>query len=235
MRKAWILTAAAVVAMPLTLTAFPAWADSACSVYVVSGFIPVATAEGSGFSCHVGSIDFSNISVVPTTSHGGQVTLTGFTIYSQGGESGLTLNYSANTFGNPNATADVGWTYNVLDNVVGNTIVDAYAAVSGSVMGSGVISVDETLSNGATLSINIPPGPDIASTTFTGVSSLSAMKDLENYTGSSAGNAQSSLLTNAFSESVTAVPEPATWAMMLLGFVGLFFGFRQSRRRVSVA
>jgi hypothetical protein len=34
---------------------------------------------------------------------------------------------------------------------------------------------------------------------------------------------------------VAAVPEPATWAMMLLGFVGLAFAFRKSRRMVSVA
>jgi hypothetical protein len=33
----------------------------------------------------------------------------------------------------------------------------------------------------------------------------------------------------------TAVPEPATWAMMLLGFAGLGFAFRQSRRKVSFA
>jgi hypothetical protein len=33
----------------------------------------------------------------------------------------------------------------------------------------------------------------------------------------------------------TAVPEPSTWAMMLLGFAGLGFAFRQSRRRVSFA
>jgi hypothetical protein len=33
----------------------------------------------------------------------------------------------------------------------------------------------------------------------------------------------------------SAVPEPATWAMMLLGFVGLGFAFRQSRCRVSMA
>jgi hypothetical protein len=32
-----------------------------------------------------------------------------------------------------------------------------------------------------------------------------------------------------------AVPEPSTWAMMLLGFLGLGFAFRQSRRRVSFA
>jgi PEP-CTERM motif len=33
----------------------------------------------------------------------------------------------------------------------------------------------------------------------------------------------------------SGVPEPATWAMMLLGFVGLGFAFRQSRRKVSFA
>jgi PEP-CTERM motif len=40
----------------------------------------------------------------------------------------------------------------------------------------------------------------------------------------------------AFSLSgVSGVPEPSTWAMMLLGFAGLGFAFRQSRRRVSFA
>jgi PEP-CTERM motif len=33
----------------------------------------------------------------------------------------------------------------------------------------------------------------------------------------------------------TAVPEPRTWLLMLLGFAGLGFAFRQSRRRVSLA
>jgi hypothetical protein len=33
----------------------------------------------------------------------------------------------------------------------------------------------------------------------------------------------------------TAVPEPATWGMMLLGFVGLGFAFRKSRRKMSFA
>jgi len=31
------------------------------------------------------------------------------------------------------------------------------------------------------------------------------------------------------------VPEPSTWAMMLIGFVGLGFAFRRSRRKVSFA
>ena len=34
---------------------------------------------------------------------------------------------------------------------------------------------------------------------------------------------------------VSTVPEPSTWAMMLLGFAGLGFAFRQSRRKVSLA
>jgi cholinesterase len=32
-----------------------------------------------------------------------------------------------------------------------------------------------------------------------------------------------------------AVPEPSTWAMMLIGFAGLGFAFRQSRRKVMMA
>jgi PEP-CTERM motif len=32
-----------------------------------------------------------------------------------------------------------------------------------------------------------------------------------------------------------AVPEPSTWALMLLGFAGLGFAFRQSRRRATFA
>ena len=35
--------------------------------------------------------------------------------------------------------------------------------------------------------------------------------------------------------SISVVPEPATWAMMLLGFCGLGFAFKQSRRKVSMA
>jgi PEP-CTERM motif len=33
----------------------------------------------------------------------------------------------------------------------------------------------------------------------------------------------------------SAVPEPSTWAMMLIGFCGLGFAFRQSWRKVSLA
>jgi PEP-CTERM motif len=38
-----------------------------------------------------------------------------------------------------------------------------------------------------------------------------------------------------FGMKFAAIPEPSTWAMMLLGFAGLGFAFRQSRRKVSFA
>jgi hypothetical protein len=34
---------------------------------------------------------------------------------------------------------------------------------------------------------------------------------------------------------VTGVPEPSTWSMMLLGFVGMVFALRQKRRKISIA
>jgi hypothetical protein len=34
---------------------------------------------------------------------------------------------------------------------------------------------------------------------------------------------------------IRSVPEPSTWVMMLIGFAGLGFAFRQSRRKVSFA
>jgi hypothetical protein len=41
-------------------------------------------------------------------------------------------------------------------------------------------------------------------------------------------------ITYDYTPAVSGVPEPATWAMMLIGFAGLGFAFRQSHRRVSL-
>jgi uncharacterized protein (TIGR03118 family) len=41
--------------------------------------------------------------------------------------------------------------------------------------------------------------------------------------------------THGLFGAISAVPEPATWAMMLIGFAGLGFAFRQSQRKVSFA
>jgi PEP-CTERM motif len=61
---------------------------------------------------------------------------------------------------------------------------------------------------------------------FSAIGSLSVVKDQSDFAGN-AGSADSSILGNAFS--VTAVPEPSTWAMMLAGFGGLgFLGYRKA-------
>jgi hypothetical protein len=50
------------------------------------------------------------------------------------------------------------------------------------------------------------------------------------------GTGSGVMLSNTqFLSGAPAVPEPSTWAMMLLGLVGLGFAFRQSRRKVSFA
>jgi hypothetical protein len=40
---------------------------------------------------------------------------------------------------------------------------------------------------------------------------------------------------NRIETAASAVPEPATWGMMLLGFIGLGFAFKNKRRKVSFA
>ena len=77
------------------------------------------------------------------------------------------------------------------------------------------------LSNGDSLSL---AKPGTVTSIFTAIASLSVIKDQSDFAGS-AGSADSSVLGNAFS---VTIPEPATWAMMLLGFVGL--GYAAVRR-----
>ena len=54
-----------------------------------------------------------------------------------------------------------------------------------------------------------------------------------------AANAANTVCPNGciavFADVATAVPEPSTWAMMLLGFLGLAFAFRTKRRVLGVA
>jgi phosphatidylinositol-3-phosphatase len=72
---------------------------------------------------------------------------------------------------------------------------------------------------------------------YTHSSDLLTMEELFNV-GQCLGNScQATDLSDLFQPGAisSGVPEPSTWAMMLLGFAGLGLAFRQSRRKVSFA
>jgi PEP-CTERM motif len=75
----------------------------------------------------------------------------------------------------------------------------------------------------------LPTSPTITTRTYTGPSGTFAFQLV--YGECCGGPAELEISLPLSS----AVPEPATWGMMLLGFAGLGFAFRQSRRKVSFA
>ena len=95
---------------------------------------------------------------------------------------------------------------------------------------------------GATVTFTVAPGkqgffsPNPFSDTMF-ITLASTVAAVQTFSGGGLGSGF--LINNGDSTShvnfQTAVPEPATWAMMLLGFAGLGFAFRQSRRKVSFA
>jgi len=188
---------------------------AACSI------APVSTYTATGFSCSVGPVTFSNFSVTPSTTGSGAVALSTFSPFTFDGTYGLNLSYSSST-GFSGGTSDVAWTYNVSG---APPLDDAYAALAGGVSGpSAATHLSEVLSNGMTLSLL---GAGTTSVTFAPVSALHVIKDQHDLADSGSA-AFSSIVGNGFS----VVPEPSTWAMLLLGFAGLAYaGFRSNRRK----
>jgi hypothetical protein len=74
--------------------------------------------------------------------------------------------------------------------------------------------------------------PTITTTTFSDVlaasESIDSTKIIPTITGTFEFESASMTVSSA-------VPEPSTWAMMLVGFAGLGFAFRRSRRKLATA
>jgi PEP-CTERM motif len=191
----------------------------------------VSVYEAAGFSCNVGPVTFSDLSVLSTTSGSGVVTLSDFTpfttVVSGVTEFGLNLSYASNTGATPGSQADIAWTYDVSGVP---SLTDAFATFAGTTTGTGTEDLSEVLSNGVSLTLHAPGS---TSAVFSAIGSLSVVKDQSDFAGS-AGSADSSILGNAFS--VRGVPEPSTWAMMVLGFAGLgYAAFRRNSKGRALA
>ena len=190
----------------------------------------VGVFEAPGFSCNVGPVTFSDISVSSTVSGSGVVTLSDFspftTVVDGVTEFGLNLSFASDTGTTAGSQADVALTFNVSG---APSLTDAFASFAGTTTGTGTDNLSDVLSNGVSLTLN---APGATSAMFSAIGSLSVLKDQSDFAGS-AGSADSSILGNAFS--VAAAPEPSTWAMMALGFAGLGFMGLRSRKTAAIA
>jgi hypothetical protein len=140
-----------------------------------------------------------------------------------------TLDVDQTTTGNHTLQLDI-----VATGLAGpNAVQDFLSSFSVSGQSAGWSVVETTTINGVPLA---------ATGLFTGVSDSASSINAafagttftadEHYTIMSVGEGS---FNGGIDISVSAVPEPATWGMMLLGFVGLAFMFRQQRRKVSFA
>lgn len=230
MRNIKLLAAAAAIAvLPFT---------GGVSQAATCGVASVATYTATGFSCDYNGLTFSGMSVNTT----GAVTLGNITpetlIINGVTEIGLSLNYDATAYATLTGGADVAWVYNVSTNN-GQSIVDAYVNLTAQVSGTGSAGVTETLSNGVSLNVSIPPGPSSATATFDPVDNLHVTKDqfdqICDQNEDCDGRAVSSILENAFSLQGGAPPEtPLPAAVWMFGSVlagaGGVAGWRRKRK-----
>jgi hypothetical protein len=206
--------AAALLAMPLMGS--PAW-----SAPCVSAAVSVYTAPG--FSCQVGALTFSDITVSATSVGNAAVSLTSLSPFISGNEFGLQLTFLEVAGPSPPAgSTDIAWTYNVTSTV---PLIDAFLQVVGNTGGTGILAVNEQLSNGVSLSLN---GPGQTTAFFPPTTSLHVLKDKVDISGI-AGFSTSSILVNAFSP----IPAPIAGAGVpgLIAACGGLLALARRRRK----
>jgi hypothetical protein len=144
----------------------------------------------------------------------------------------LLFSTHALSLGSAGGTGDVTLDFNVTTSTP--ILDDAYLTIAGSVVGAGTATVGETLSGGVspsqTLTVTLP-GTPTDHVTFGPTDHISVLKDA--LVMSLPGNntvTSISAIQQDFSET-TVIPEPSTWAMLLVGFAGLgYAAFRRPGR-----
>jgi hypothetical protein len=127
------------------------------------------------------------------------------------------------TLGVQNGLATLNYNHSGFDSFNGNQFYTVFIRLPGDWTTHGTSTGDFEL-NG------VGAGFSTVTTSFdSALNQTFVMTQNSNYTGGFVLN------FTLFGSPVAAVPEPSTWAMMLIGFAGLGFAFRQSRRRASLA
>jgi hypothetical protein len=146
-------------------------------------------------------------------------------------------NFSGGTFlDNGNSGTPIGWTY---ANIYGATFGGFVTSLPGCNMGGlcwydGAVQAYDAISQtipttvGDTYRISFLLNDDGTLTTFSALSTNGNITD-------HGGNGADVLVYAQAGLPAPGVPEPSTWVMMLIGFVGLSFVFQRSRRRLSMA
>jgi len=196
--------------------------------------LPATLAALEGNSAIVGNLEFSNFGYIATPL-GSLPQASGVTVSDINppitGETGIAFN--GGFFATAGTIVDYAITYTVTV-LSGKPITDSYLnSVGGNFNGNGSVSVAESLftTGGALIAkMETSLGSPVATATFPEYQTINVVKDMILVGGS--GGATVSILNQGFS--TTAIPEPASMALLGIGLSGLFT-LRRFLKRTSVA